>query len=50
MMMMVPVLGGYIAYAIVGAQGLMPGFIAGLLADGTGGFAYGDPTKSWQGL
>lgn len=49
MMMMVPVLGGYIAYSIVGAQGLMPGFVAGLLADGTGGFAYGN-VGSWSGL
>ncbi|WP_434341797.1 fructose-specific PTS transporter subunit EIIC [Mycoplasma putrefaciens] len=49
MMMMVPILGGYIAYSIVGAQGLMPGIVAGLLADGTGSFAYG-ASGSWSGL
>lgn len=49
MMMMVPVLGGYIAYSIVGPQGLMPGFIAGLLADGTGGFAYAPPNTPLTG-
>ncbi|AME11005.1 phosphoenolpyruvate-dependent sugar phosphotransferase system, EIIA 2 [Mycoplasma mycoides subsp. mycoides] len=49
MMMMVPILGGYIAYAIVGPQGLMPGVVAGLLADNTGGFAYGT-IGSWSGL
>ena len=35
----VPVLGGYVAYSIVGAEGLMPGFIAGLIASG-GGLLY----------
>ncbi|AVN62225.1 PTS fructose transporter subunit IIABC [Mesoplasma coleopterae] len=50
MMMMVPILAAYIAYTIVGPQGLMPGFIAGLLADGTGGFAYGDSKNAWAGL
>lgn len=41
MMMMVPILGAYIAYAIVGPQGLMPGMVAGLIADNTGGWMYG---------
>ncbi|WP_051636042.1 PTS fructose transporter subunit IIABC [Mesoplasma photuris] len=49
MMMMAPILGGYIAYTIVGPQGLMPGVVAGLLADGTGGFAYG-AVDGWSGL
>lgn len=49
MMLMVPILAGYIAYTIVGPQGLMPGFIAGVLADGLGGFAYGNE-GSWSGL
>ncbi|AGR41073.1 PTS fructose transporter subunit IIABC [Spiroplasma taiwanense] len=48
MSIMVPVLAGYIAYTIVGPQGLMPGFVAGLLADGSG-FAYGG-VGSWSGL
>ncbi|PPE04974.1 PTS system, fructose-specific IIABC component [Entomoplasma ellychniae] len=50
MMMMVPILSAYIAYTIVGPQGLMPGMIAGLLADGTGGFAYSDTHSGWSGL
>ncbi|ATZ16592.1 PTS system fructose-specific IIC component [Entomoplasma freundtii] len=41
MMMMVPILGAYIAYTIVGPQGLMPGMVAGLIADNTGGWMYG---------
>ncbi|ATZ18537.1 PTS system, fructose-specific IIABC component [Williamsoniiplasma somnilux] len=41
MFMMVPILGGYIAYSIVGPQGLMPGIIAGMIADGSGGFLWG---------
>ncbi|GFR75227.1 pTS system, fructose-specific IIABC component [Elysia marginata] len=36
----VPVLGGYVAYSIVGAEGLLPGFIAGIIASG-GGLLYG---------
>ncbi len=32
--MIVPILGAYIAYAIVGRQGLLPGFIVGLMARG----------------
>lgn len=32
--MMVPILAAYIAYAIVGRQGLLPGFIVGLIAKG----------------
>ena len=36
----VPILGGYVAYSIVGAEGLLPGFIAGLIASG-GGLLYG---------
>lgn len=50
MMMMVPVLAAYISYTIVGPQGLMPGFIAGILADGTGGFAYASKPGGWSGL
>ncbi|ATZ21394.1 PTS fructose transporter subunit IIABC [Mesoplasma tabanidae] len=50
MMMMVPILAAYISYTIVGPQGLMPGFIAGLLADGTGGFAYASKPGGWSGL
>ncbi|AUF83743.1 PTS fructose transporter subunit IIABC [Mesoplasma syrphidae] len=52
MMMMVPILGGYIAYSIVGPQGLMPGIIAGLIADGTGGFLWGkyDSQNAWSAL
>ncbi|ASZ08938.1 PTS fructose transporter subunit IIABC [Mesoplasma chauliocola] len=49
MMLMVPILAGYISYTIVGPQGLMPGFIAGVFADGLGGVAYGTP-GSWSGL
>ncbi|QHX35945.1 PTS system, fructose-specific IIABC component [Spiroplasma sp. TIUS-1] len=41
MFMMVPILGGYIAYSIVGPQGLMPGIIAGMISDGSGGFLWG---------
>ncbi|AVN64924.1 PTS fructose transporter subunit IIABC [Mesoplasma florum] len=50
MMMMVPILAAYISYTIVGPQGLMPGFVAGLLADGTGGFAYAKEPAGWSGL
>ncbi|WP_051418394.1 PTS fructose transporter subunit IIABC [Mesoplasma seiffertii] len=56
MMMMVPIMAGYIAYTIVGPQGLMPGLVAGLLADGTGGFVYGNDkgvggwTSMWSKL
>ncbi|WP_106078815.1 PTS fructose transporter subunit IIABC [Mesoplasma coleopterae] len=50
MMMMVPILAAYISYTIVGPQGLMPGFVAGLLADGTGAFAYAKEPSGWTGL
>lgn len=50
MMMMVPILSAYIAYTIVGPQGLMPGMVAGLLADGTGGFTYGSSKVGWSSL
>ena len=33
--MMVPILGAYITYAIIGRQGLLPGFIVGLIAKGS---------------
>ncbi|TCG10982.1 PTS fructose transporter subunit IIABC [Mycoplasma marinum] len=36
----VPVLGAYVAYSIVGPEGLLPGFVAGLIASG-GGILYG---------
>ncbi|MBD5422923.1 MAG: PTS transporter subunit EIIA [Mycoplasma sp.] len=32
--MMVPIIGAYITFAIVGRQGLLPGFIVGLMAQG----------------
>lgn len=35
----VPVLGAYVAYSIVGAEGLMPGMVAGFIASG-GGLLY----------
>lgn len=52
MFIMVPVLGGYIAYSIVGPQGLMPGFIAGMIADGSGGFLWGSfsDNNPWAAL
>lgn len=31
--MMIPILGAYIAYALVGPQGLLPGMVAGLIAN-----------------
>ncbi|ATZ17911.1 PTS fructose transporter subunit IIABC [Mesoplasma melaleucae] len=49
-MLMVPILAGYIAYTIVGPQGLMPGFIAGVYADGLGGFAYSSKPGGWSGM
>ncbi len=36
----IPVLGGYVAYSIIGAEGMLPGFVAGLIASG-GGILYG---------
>ncbi|AVP49431.1 PTS fructose transporter subunit IIABC [Williamsoniiplasma luminosum] len=42
MSIMVPVLGGYISYSIVGSQGLMPGFLAGLFSSNIMAFAYGN--------
>lgn len=39
--MMVPILGGFVAYSIIGWQGLLPGFIAGMIADGPAEL-YGD--------
>ncbi|AKU79612.1 PTS fructose transporter subunit IIABC [Spiroplasma turonicum] len=50
MTMMVPIFGAYIAYSIVGSQGLMPGMIAGLFSTNVMNFAYGDPKVSWSGL
>jgi len=39
--MMVPILAGYIAYSIVGDQGIMPGMVGGLFASDIMSFAYG---------
>ncbi|AKX34027.1 PTS system, fructose-specific IIB component [Spiroplasma litorale] len=53
MTMMVPILGAYIAYSIVGSQGLMPGMIAGLLSTNVMKFAYVgkfSDVKEWDGL
>lgn len=49
MSMMVPILGAYIAYAIVGPQGLLPGMIAGLLSSDIMGTAYGE-VGEWSGM
>ncbi|PPE04141.1 PTS fructose transporter subunit IIABC [Williamsoniiplasma lucivorax] len=49
MSMMVPILGGYIAYSIVGVQGLMPGILAGLFSSNIMGFAYGG-AGAWDNL
>ena len=32
--MMVPIIGAYITYAIIGRQGLLPGFMVGLMSQG----------------
>lgn len=40
----VPVLGAYVSYSIVGAEGLLPGMIAGMIASGMG-FLYGSGTQ-----
>lgn len=45
----VPILAGYVAYSIVGAEGLMPGFFAGLIASG-GGLLYGGAAVGWSNL
>ncbi|WP_338971542.1 fructose-specific PTS transporter subunit EIIC [Spiroplasma endosymbiont of Panorpa germanica] len=46
---MVPILAAYICFSIVGPQGLMPGFVAGVLANGDG-MVYGDQTTGWGNL
>ena len=45
----VPILGAYVAYSIVGQEGLLPGFVAGLIASG-GGLLYGGDAKGWSDL
>jgi len=32
--MMVPIIGAYITFAIIGRQGLLPGFMVGLMSQG----------------
>ncbi|MGL5643328.1 MAG: PTS fructose transporter subunit IIABC [Metamycoplasmataceae bacterium] len=44
--LMVPILGGYIAYALVGKVGLLPGFIMGFISSGS--FLFKDGT-GWFG-
>ncbi|MCR8612874.1 MAG: fructose-specific PTS transporter subunit EIIC [Mycoplasma sp.] len=51
--MFVPVLGGYVAYSIVGSEGLMPGFFAGFIASASSinGLLYdGSSTSGWANL
>ncbi|WP_339021647.1 fructose-specific PTS transporter subunit EIIC [Spiroplasma endosymbiont of Atherix ibis] len=50
MSMMVPILGAFIAFSIVGSQGLMPGMIAGLFSSNIMGFAYSGDETGWNGL
>ncbi|AUM62607.1 PTS fructose transporter subunit IIABC [Spiroplasma monobiae] len=50
MSMMVPILGAFIAFSIVGAQGLMPGMVAGLFSTNVMGFAYSGNETGWDGL
>ena len=45
----VPILGGYVAYSIIGPEGFMPGFTAGVIASG-GGLLYGGAAKGWSNL
>lgn len=45
----VPILGAYVAFSIVGYEGLLPGFIAGFIAMG-GGLLYGNATEGWENL
>lgn len=47
--MMVPVFAAYVAYALVGSQGLMPGMVGGLLANNSA-FAYGQGKVGWVNL
>lgn len=47
--MMVPVLGGFIAHSLVGWQGLLPGMIAGLIAESPG-LLYSAGNDSWSNL
>ncbi|QGS51892.1 PTS fructose transporter subunit IIABC [Spiroplasma tabanidicola] len=47
MELMIPILGGYVCYSIVGPQGLMVGAVAGLMANGDG-FIYGG-SAPWSG-
>lgn len=47
--MMVPVFAAYVAYALVGSQGLMPGMVGGLLANNSA-FAYGNGNVGWVNL
>ncbi|WP_222563313.1 fructose-specific PTS transporter subunit EIIC [Spiroplasma clarkii] len=47
MELMIPILSAYVCYSLVGAQGLMPGAVAGLLANGNG-MVYGT-AGNWSG-
>ncbi|WP_339022585.1 fructose-specific PTS transporter subunit EIIC [Spiroplasma endosymbiont of Crioceris asparagi] len=49
MQMMIPILGAFIAYTIIGPQGLMPGMVAGLLSSSIMPFAYGDD-GNWSNM
>ncbi|WP_338985652.1 fructose-specific PTS transporter subunit EIIC [Spiroplasma endosymbiont of Diplazon laetatorius] len=56
MAMMIPILGAFIAFSIVGTQGLMPGMVAGLFSTNILGFGYAynedgnSITEGWSGL
>ncbi len=50
MSMMVPILGAFIAFSIVGSQGLMPGMVAGLFSTNILGFGYSSDKTGWNGL
>ncbi|WP_338969757.1 fructose-specific PTS transporter subunit EIIC [Spiroplasma endosymbiont of Labia minor] len=49
MSLMIPILGAYITYSIVGPQGLMPGMIAGLTSSNIMSFAYGS-NNDWSNM
>lgn len=50
MSMMVPVLAGFITYSLVGWQGLLPGFITGLMADSPSILYWNDNPSNWENL
>lgn len=45
-----PVLGAYVAYSIVGAEGLMPGMFAGIIASGGGLLYSSGAQQGWNDL